>query len=415
MLLLWDQPDLLQLRGAGQTLIEFEIVICTHNRASSLHAVLERLVALRSPRSVRWSVLVVDNASTDETPAVAENFRARRQLRLRYVREDNLGLVSARLRGVAESAAEWIAFVDDDNLLDPGWLEAMADAIKVHPDAGGLGGRVCLEWAKAPKPVFHRFGYCFAEQELGSQSKSVHSLVGAGMVVRRAALQATGWIDAPLIADRTGTNLVSGGDAEIALRLGGAGFELRYVPHAVMQHLMPPARAKFGYLLRMASALGMSEPGLSLMTWGGDYADWNRSKASESRERMDEAWRGLSEAARRLRGLRSAVVWLAAAHGYAAGLRAVQALSPRSRERLTGAANTEIAARNVVKERSDRSAAKGERVRKRSLTVGLRAEPEAEGGVRRRSAPPSGVGQKRSTVAAPQVRPVAAGGDSPGP
>ncbi len=335
-------------RDVGATLITFEIVICTHNRASSLHAVLQQLEALRSPRSVRWSVLVVDNASTDETPAAAETFRARGQLRLRYVCEDTLGLVWARLRGVTESAADWIAFVDDDNLLEPGWLEAMAGAIEAYPDAGGLGGRVCLQWTKTPKPAFHHFGYCFAEQELGPEPKAVHSLVGAGMVVRRAALQATGWTQAPLIADRTGTSLVSGGDAEIALRLRGAGFELRYVPGAVMQHLMPPERARFRYLLRIAWALGVSEPGLSLLTWPGGYADWNFSKADERRRRLWQAWRGLLQAACRRSGLRTALVWLAAAHGYAAGLRKVRALSLQNRTLLMGAANIEPGAPAVA-------------------------------------------------------------------
>ncbi len=320
-------------------MIKIDIVICTYNRASSVRNVLERLEALDTPSAVRWSVLVVDNGSTDDTSAVAETFRARGRLRLKCVREETLGLMSARLRGVAESTADWIAFVDDDNLLESGWLAAMADAIRAHPRAGGLGGRVCLRWVKPPAPLFHNFGYCFAEQDLGKTPRAVHSLVGAGMVVRRAALRATGWTRTPLVADRTGTRLISGGDAEIALRLHGAGFELRYVPDAVMQHLMPPARSAYRYLLRIAWALGASEPGLNLITWSGGYADWSRAREDEKRRRLRQAWRGLWWSARHLRGLRSAVVWLAAAHGYAAGLRKVRALNPQGKSRLMGAAH----------------------------------------------------------------------------
>ena len=41
----------------------------------------------------------------------------------RHVREDELGLTPARLRGVAEAVAELLVFVDDDNILDPDYLE----------------------------------------------------------------------------------------------------------------------------------------------------------------------------------------------------------------------------------------------------------------------------------------------------
>jgi glycosyltransferase involved in cell wall biosynthesis len=304
--------------------------------------VLERLEGLRSPATLRWAVLVVDNASTDDTPAVTETFRARGRLDLRYVREATLGLTPARLRGAKETTADWIAFVDDDNLLEPGWLEAMAAAISAHPDAGGLGGRVCLQWAKQPKPCFGKFGYCFAEQELGDEPKAVQSLVGAGMVLRRGALQACGWTDGPLIADRVGKSLISGGDAEIALRVRGAGFELRYVPGAVMQHVMPAGRAEFGYLMRITWALGVSEAALGLLDWRGGYGDWSGSTADESRRRSLQARRGFWWSVRHWRQLDSAVVWLAAARGYAAGLKKVKALSQERRAALIGAAHRRI-------------------------------------------------------------------------
>ena len=304
---------------------------------------LERLEALGAPPSLHWSVLVVDNASTDDTPAVAEAFRARGRLDLRYVHEATLGLTPARLRGARETTADWIAFVDDDNLLESGWLEAMAGAISAHPEAGGLGGRVCLQWAKPPGPAFAPFGYCFAEQDLGDAPLAVQSLVGAGMVLRRAALQACGWTEGPLIADRVGKSLISGGDAEIALRVRGAGFELRYVPGAVMQHVMPAGRAAFGYLLRIAWALGVSEAALGLLDWTGGYEAWSASTAEESRRRSLQARRGFWWSVTHGRELDSAVVWLAAARGYAAGLKKVKALSEDRRAALMGAAHPKAA------------------------------------------------------------------------
>jgi len=323
------------------TLTSIDIVICTHTRASALDAVLGALARLRAPADIRWSVLVVDNASTDDTPQVVEKHRSAGVLSLRYVREETLGLTPARLRGVTETTGEWVAFVDDDNLLDAGWLEAMAGAIGEHPNAGGFGGRVCLQWQMEPPAPLRQFGYCFAEQELGDEPKDVKSLVGAGMVLSRAALEASGWTQGPLLEDRVGKRLVSGGDAEIAARVRGAGFKLRYVPTAVMQHVMPPQRASFRYLLRIAWALGASEASLRLLGWPGEYAGWKRFAAKEQTRRLRQALRGLWWSVRTRRELKSALVWLAAARGFSAGVRQVRALGPERRSAVIGAAHSQ--------------------------------------------------------------------------
>jgi glycosyltransferase involved in cell wall biosynthesis len=114
---------------------------------------------------------------------------------LRWVLENQQGLTPARRRGVRERRAPWIAFVDDDNLLEPGWLRAIAKAIRTHPQAGAIGGRVVLDWEPPPPDFIRRFGFSFAEQEPGDTACEMGSLVGAGMVVRRGALAKCGWLE----------------------------------------------------------------------------------------------------------------------------------------------------------------------------------------------------------------------------
>jgi glycosyltransferase involved in cell wall biosynthesis len=84
---------------------------------------------------------------------------------LRYVLEPILGLTAARLRGARETTAPWIAFVDDDNFLDSGWLEAIARTIGVHGEAGGIGGKVVPDWEVPPPAYLKEFGFCFAAQD----------------------------------------------------------------------------------------------------------------------------------------------------------------------------------------------------------------------------------------------------------
>src|SRR6516164_5456771 len=246
---------------AAATAVAIDVVICTYNRAANLHEALSALAAQRASGDVIWSVLVVDNGSTDSTGDMVEAHRSRRLLPgLRRVVESELGLTPARRRGARETSAPWIAFVDDDNLLDSGWLDAIARAIRKNPEAGGIGGRVILDWEEPPPNFVKGFGWCFAEQELGRAACEVDGLVGAGMVVRRAALIECGWLERPLLADRAGKRLISGGDVEIVQRIRGSGYPLWFAPDAILRHRIPTDRASWHYLLRVNHGLGSSEP-----------------------------------------------------------------------------------------------------------------------------------------------------------
>jgi glycosyltransferase involved in cell wall biosynthesis len=312
--------------------VSIDVVICTYNRAAGLDAVLSALSQQFPAVDVAWSVLVVDNASTDATADVVDAHRSRQLLPgLRRVRENEQGLTPARRRGVRETGAPWIAFVDDDNLLEPGWLDAIAQAIRSHPQAGAIGGSVVLDWELPPPAYFKRFGFCFAEQEPGGATCELNSLVGAGMVVSRKALVECGWLEGPLLADRVGKRLVSGGDVEIAQRIRGAGYPLWFTPEAVLRHRISRDRASLRYLFRVNHGLGGSEALVSALTWPGDWPSWRR----EARWRSIKA---VAHALRRARGLAHAIASLSFALGFARGVNACIAMATEERQALLGAA-----------------------------------------------------------------------------
>jgi glycosyltransferase involved in cell wall biosynthesis len=312
--------------------VSIDVVICTYNRAAGLDAVLSALSQQSPALDVAWSVLVVDNASTDVTADVVDAHISRQLLPgLRRVRENEQGLTPARRRGVLETSAPWIAFVDDDNLLEPAWLDAIAQAIRSHPQAGAIGGRVVLDWEQPPPAYFKRFGFCFAEQEPGGAACELNSLAGAGMVVSRKALVECGWLERPLLADRVGRRLVSGGDVEIAQRIRGAGYPLWYTPEAVLRHRIPRDRASLRYLLRVNHGLGGSEALVSALTWPGDWPSWRRTAQ----------WRSIKAVARVLRrssGWADALVSLSFAIGFSRGVNTYIAMAAEEREELFGAA-----------------------------------------------------------------------------
>jgi glycosyltransferase involved in cell wall biosynthesis len=322
----------LDCETATPATVAIDVVICTYNRAAGLDAALSALSQQCPTADVAWTVLVIDNRSTDSTADIVDAHRSRQLLPgLRRVRENEQGLTPARRRGVRETCAPWIAFVDDDNILEANWLNAIAQAIRFVPQAGAIGGRVVLDWEQPPPVVLKSFGFCFAEQEPGGSAREIDSLVGAGMVVRREALLACGWAERPLLADRVGKRLVSGGDVEIAQRIHSAGYSLWYTPDAVLRHRIPPNRATWRYLLRVNYGLGASEALVSALTWQGDWPSWRQSAQRRS----------VKTAARAVcppQGLVSVLASLWFAVGFARGVATCMAMALEDRRTLLGAA-----------------------------------------------------------------------------
>lgn len=319
--------------------VSIAVVVCTYNRAADLDRVLARLAAQQPAYGVDWSVLVVDNASTDNTPGVVEAWLGRGVLPgLRSVVEPAQGLSHARARGFRETTADWIAFVDDDNLLASDWLAEMGKAIARRPDAGGMGGRVILDWVGPRRPYLDKLGWCFAEQDHGTDMREVGNLVGAGMVLRRRALLDCGWPDRMLVEDRVGTRLISGGDVEIAQRVKLAGHPLWYAPKCILQHRITADRMGRKYVVRLAFGLGVGAARVSAVCAARDRAAWTRQASSEAGKQRSYA---LSLAGKALLGradMTVAAVHGAFAAGYRAGIRSISRLSVQDQQALIGAA-----------------------------------------------------------------------------
>src|SRR5258706_13145188 len=99
--------------------MECSVIICTHNpRADYLKRVLGALKAQTLPKE-QWELLLIDNASKESISKLCD---LTWHPQARHVREDELGLTAARLRGIAESMGNVLVFIDDDNLLEEDYL-----------------------------------------------------------------------------------------------------------------------------------------------------------------------------------------------------------------------------------------------------------------------------------------------------
>jgi GT2 family glycosyltransferase len=110
-------------------------VVPAHDAAATLGAQLEALAAQAT--SEPFEVLVVDNASTDDTAGVAASY-ADRVPGLRIVdARGGRGVAYARNAGVREAAGAVVLFCDSDDIVRPGWVEAMTRALDASDLVGG--------------------------------------------------------------------------------------------------------------------------------------------------------------------------------------------------------------------------------------------------------------------------------------
>jgi glycosyltransferase involved in cell wall biosynthesis len=250
-----------------------DIIICTFNNAGLLKQTLNALAGQRVSHSISWNVSVVNNNCTDNTAEVVSDFQQSTSLSLSMVVETRQGLTPARLCGVRNSSGDWIAFVDDDCLLAEDWIEEAARFAAEHPQCGAFGGKIILDWEEPPPQFVVNRRYAYAGKRFGDTPQMRSWLAGAGMILRRSALEQSGWVEKQLLEDRIGQVLVSGGDVEIGMRIA-AHAEVWYTPTLKLHHVIPSRRMTREYLRRMVFGLGASRHNVAALTWNGSYLSW---------------------------------------------------------------------------------------------------------------------------------------------
>jgi glycosyltransferase involved in cell wall biosynthesis len=98
----------------------------------------------------RWELLLVDDGSTDASSAIARSYAARYPERIRYLdhpAHQNRGMSASRNLGVRESAGEFVAFLDADDVFLPEKLERQSAIMRAHPDAAMVYGRALIWYA----------------------------------------------------------------------------------------------------------------------------------------------------------------------------------------------------------------------------------------------------------------------------
>lgn len=291
------------------------VVTCTHNPRQNYFDEVLRALRAQTLDARRWEYIVVDNQSAEP---VAHRFDLSWQPNLRLIREEKLGLTPARLRSIRESSGELLVFVDDDNVLDPDYLE---QALRVATERGYLGSwsGQCRPRFENPPPEWTRryWGNLVIREFDHDAWSNLPRLAdtmpcGAGLCVRRDValhylyLHESGARSFQF--DRKGSSLMSGGDNDLAACACPLGHGVGLITALKLTHLIPPERLTEDYLQRLLEGIHFSSTlldaqwGTSLRTRSasGHVADFLRAARLPQPHRQIQraAYRGRNRALR---------------------------------------------------------------------------------------------------------------------
>ena len=238
--------------------MKVSVVVCTYasERFADFCEAVESLQAqTHDPIEI---VLVIDG-----NPEVYEETTARfggSDDVIIHCNETNEGLSYSRTQGVKRATGDVIAFLDDDAIAEPDWIEELLRGYE-YTDAIAVGGRMVPEWV-AGKPTFlpEEFYWLVGanyERRLEPWSE-VRNTLGSNMSFRREVFEELGGFDEDV--GLSGDNQIQADETEFAIRMRKTfGKGMLYNPDAVVAHKVFEYRTRPGWLLKRAFWQGYSK------------------------------------------------------------------------------------------------------------------------------------------------------------
>ena len=236
--------------------MDCSILIATRNRADSLARTLRSLAAMDTG-ALQWEVLVADNGSNDDTPAVLSEMAQRLPLRALTVPEPGKNRALNKLLETAQGAL--LVFTDDDVEVDPNWLSALHAAYTRQTEGVMLAGRIvpvfppqAPSWMTAPNyrfagPAFARFDFGDEERVIDATAFGPSFALAATMMEGRSFDERVG----PQPGD-----YITGGETVLLRSIAQDGHRTVYVPSAVVSHYVRREQLTVEYLNSRAYQLG---------------------------------------------------------------------------------------------------------------------------------------------------------------
>lgn len=240
------------------------VLICTYNGSSRLEPTLNALMQQKNASDIPWEVVLVDNASTDNTSDKARSVWGDRKTPLTIVHEPEPGRDNALRTGFQQVKYEFVCNVDDDTWVCEDYISLVWEIMRQHPEVGVCGGHGEGAFEVDPPPWLKEFETSLAIGPQGNKTGYVDGkrnyLYGACAVYRKSlwnALQQSGFKF--FLSGRKGKKLNSGEDFELCQAWKMLGFELYYDERIRFKHWMPAGRLTWPYFRKLYKAFGRSD------------------------------------------------------------------------------------------------------------------------------------------------------------
>jgi len=236
------------------------VAICTRNRASFLEKAVQSVI---SQIVSDCEILIVNNASTDNTPQLAAGFVAAYP-QIKVITEPELGLSAARNTALSRARGKYLVFLDDDAEAEPGWLDAYRDFFLSPPvtNIACVGGAV-FSRHEAPPPAWFRPGSDVLD--LGDYPRPFQARAGpwgCNFALHREVSLELGGFDVSL--GRKGKSLAAHEESDLIERIWRAGHEVWWLPAARIKHFVSAERLRLGWQLRSQYNQGQSSAVIQL-------------------------------------------------------------------------------------------------------------------------------------------------------
>lgn len=240
------------------------IVIPTYNRMSLLKKILTCMVNQKTDGQFSYEVLVIDDASSDETATVVQQIREQASVPVRYVLEEGVGYTGVLNRAVKEFRGQWVAFFDDDQMTNTSWLQKLFEVARKQ-NVSIVGGPITLD---LPESILAGIGPVCRDlygetpdvrnPEMYRSKKSLPP--GGNRLIQRKVFEQIGTFD---------ENMLTGGcDRDFLLRAVAAGITTGWAPEAVGRHLIPPERITYKHVKWYSLQWGCSFAYIDQKRWG---------------------------------------------------------------------------------------------------------------------------------------------------
>ncbi|MDH3349716.1 MAG: glycosyltransferase [Desulfobulbaceae bacterium] len=227
------------------------VAICTYNNALSLARTLESICNIDPPTETEHQILIINNNCTDHTDQVISNYRAKIP-NLKSVNEPRQGLSYARNRALIEADGGFVCFLDDDVIVDPAWLKAVALSFDQY-QADIVGGKSYLILPSSkPDWFYDNLEPYLSKIDYGNQPliNTDKELYGLNFAVKKDTALALGGFNEAL--GRRGTSLLSGEEKDFQNRVIAGGGKCVYQPDAIVGHIVPKSRMKKAWFAKRA-------------------------------------------------------------------------------------------------------------------------------------------------------------------